>query len=101
MVFLYVTCRNLDEAKAVSRALIERKAAGWVNISPVQAVYRSGDGVKEVDGAAIIIKTIESKVQNVEDTVREFHRGRISCIASFSLYRLNREYKDGLINTVA
>ena len=102
MVFLYVTCKNVDEAKKIGKALVEGKAAGWVNISPIHGMYRQDGEVKELaDGAAILIKTIEQKVQHVEDIVRATHTSKIPCIASFTLYRLNREYKDWLINTVA
>lgn len=101
MVFLYVTCRDFDEAKKISRTLVERKAAGWVNISPVQAVYREDGEVKEAEGISLVVKTIESKVQEVEDIVRGLHSSKIPCIASFSLHRLNREYKDWLIRHVA
>ena len=101
MVFLYVTTRNMEEAKGIAQTLIRDKAAGWVNISPVNSMYREGDEVKERDGAALIVKTIESKVQDVEDIVRAAHKNRIHCVASFTLYRLNREYKDWLIGSLA
>lgn len=101
MVFLYVTCKNTEEARRLAKMLVEERAAGWVNVTPAHAVYRQGGEVKEAaDGAAIIVKTIESKVQHVEDVVRANHTSRIPCIAAFSLYRLNREYKDWLISTV-
>lgn len=100
MVFLYVTCKSQDEARKISHELISRKAAGWVNISPIQSFYRDNDEVKEREGNALLIKTIESKVQAVEDIVREVHTSKIPCIASLSLYRMNKEYKDWLISKV-
>jgi uncharacterized protein involved in tolerance to divalent cations len=91
----------MEEAQRISGELIKRKVAGWVNIQPVTSVYRQDNAVQMRDGAALVIKTIESKVQNVEDTVRELHGAKIPCVAAFTLYRLNREYKDWLINIVA
>jgi len=101
MVFLYVTTRNMEEAKGIAQTLIREKAAGWVNISPVNSMYREGGEIKEREGASLIVKTIESKVQDVEDIVRAAHKNRIHCVASFTLYRLNREYKDWLIGSLA
>jgi len=101
MVFLYVTCKNMEEAKKIGRELINHRAAGWVNISPTEAMYRENGELKETDGASLMVKTIESKVPDVEDITRRLHSNAVPCVASFSLYRLNREYKDWLIKSVA
>ncbi len=101
MVFLYVTCKNLEEAKNISRELVAKRAAGWVNVSPIQSIYRENEEVKEREGFALTIKSIESKIQDVEDIVRTVHTSKIPCIASFSLYRMNKEYKDWLIGRIA
>jgi len=100
MVFLYVTCKDAEEAKKIGRTLVAKKIAGWVNISPIQSVYRDNNEIKEAEGTSLIVKTIESKVQDVEDTVRAIHSHKIPCIAAFTLYRLNREYKDWLIGSI-
>jgi len=101
MVFLYITCKDAEEAKKIGRELVAQKAAGWVNISPAEAIFREDGAVKESMGASLLVKTIESKVQDVEDITRRMHSHRVPCVASFSLYRLNREYKDWLIGAIA
>lgn len=101
MVFLYITCSSIDEGKRIGAELVRERVAGWVNVSPAQSVYRENGEVKTVDGATIVVKTIESKVQSVEDVVRKLHSHNVPCIASFTLYRLNREYKDWLIGMIA
>ncbi|MBI4094980.1 MAG: divalent-cation tolerance protein CutA [Candidatus Liptonbacteria bacterium] len=101
MLFLYITCKNEEEAKKISHALIKRKAAGCVNIHLIHSVYPENGAVKDVPEAAMIVKTIDSKVHQVEDIVRELHSYKVPCVASFSLFRLNREYKDWLMSCVA
>jgi len=101
MVFLYVTCKNPEEAQKISHTLVGKKIAGWVNIAPINSVYRENGEIKESAGTSLIVKTVESKVQDVEDVVRALQSHKVPCIASFSLYRLNREYKDWLIGSVA
>ena len=101
MVFLYITCKDAEEAKKIGRALIEKKAAGCVNIAPIHSIYPENGALKEVSEVSLLVKTIDSKVQIVEDIVRDLHSYTTPCIASFALHRLNREYKDWLVNCVA
>ena len=101
MVFLYITCKDRDEAKRIGKELVERKLAGCVNITPIESIYREDGATREVEEAALLVKTIDAKVQQVEDTVRELHSYEVPCIASFSLHRLNHEYKNWLVGQVA
>ncbi|MEK7180760.1 MAG: divalent-cation tolerance protein CutA [Patescibacteria group bacterium] len=101
MVFIYVTCKNHEEAVRIARQLVKKKAAGCVNIFPIQSVYGGGDGeLRETDETSMIVKTIDSKVQEAEDIVRSLHSYKTPCIASFALHRLNREYKEWLTSCV-
>ena len=98
MIFIYVPCHDLDTAKTIARTLVERRMAGKVDIMPTNSVTRVNGDVTEAAGATMIIKTIDKHVQGIEDVVREnFHEG-IPCVATISLYRLNRDFKDWLIN---
>ncbi len=101
MIFLYVTCKNHEEAVRISRQLVKQKAAGCVNIFPIKSVYSENDGVRETEETSMIVKTIDSKVQEVEDIVRSMHSYKTPCIASLALHRLNREYKEWLTGCVA
>jgi len=49
----------------------------------------------------LILQTQESKLQGLEDVARELVKQDIPpAIASFSIYRLNREYKDWLATKI-
>jgi len=54
-------------------------------------------GVTEVAGATMIIMTIDKHVQDIEDIVREYYQDGVPCMATITLYRLNRDFKDWLI----
>ena len=101
MIFLYVPCKNIDEAKKIGKVLIEKRMAGRVDIIPTQSVFRGARGIEETEGVAMFVKTIDKKIQEVEDIVREYHSNRIPCIATFMLYRMNREFKEWLITSTA
>jgi len=103
MIFIYVPCQNLDTAKTIAKILVEKRMAGKVDIMLTNSVTRvnglpaQAGGVIETTGATMIIKTIDRHIQGVEDIVREHHQGGVPCMATISLYRLNRDFKDWLI----
>jgi len=101
MIFLYTSAKNLEEGKKVAQVLVENKLAGSVSIFPAQTFSRGENGVQETSEAGIWVKTIDTKIQEVEDTVRRLYHNKIPCIATFMLYRMNREYKEWLITSVA
>ena len=97
MIFIHVPCQNLDTAKTIAKLLVEKRMAGKVDIMPTNSVSRENGGVIEAPGATMIIMTIDKHVQDIEDIVREYYKGGVPCMATISLYRLNRDFKDWLI----
>jgi periplasmic divalent cation tolerance protein len=97
MIFIYVTCKNLDMAKTIAKSLVEKRMAGSVDIMLTTSVFQVKEGASEADGAIMIIKTIDKHIQGIEDIVREHYQNGTPCIASITLYRLNRDFKDKLI----
>ena len=97
MIFIYVPCQNLDTAKIIAKILVEKKMAGKIDIMLTNSVSRVNGGVTEAAGATMIIMTIDKHVQDIEDTVREHYQGGVPCMATITLYRLNRDFKDWLI----
>src|SRR3989338_778370 len=101
MIFLYITCKDMEEAKHIGKELVGRRVAGCVNIAPIHSIYREDGKAREATEASLLVKTIDSKVQAVEDVVLELHSYKVPCIASFALHRLNHEYKNWLVGAVA
>ena len=101
MIFIYVPCQNLDTARIIAKLLVEKRMAGKVDILPTNSVTRENGGVIEAPGATMIIMTIDKHVQDIEDTVREHYQGGVPCMATITLYRLNRDFKDWLIGSTS
>lgn len=77
--------------------------AGKVDILPTNSITRDNGlpaqagGVAEISGATMVIMTIDKHVQDIEDIVREYYQDGVPCMATITLYRLNRDFKDWLI----
>ncbi len=103
MVSLYVTCKDMEEAHKISEAIMAERAAGCVNMFPVESVWRNDEkgSLEHTQEAVLIIKTIDSKMQAIEDIVRTVGSYKAPCIASFPVARINREYKEWLGRVVS
>jgi len=106
MIFIYVPCQTLETAKTIAKVLVEKKMAGKVDIMITNSIFRENDspgegGVKEVAGATMIIMTIDRHIQAIEDVVREHYQDGVPCMATIALFRLNRDFKDWLINSTS
>ena len=95
MVFIYTTFQNPEEAKAVAKTVLEKKLGGWVDMWPINSVYFEDGEFKEVKGgAALLITTIELKLQDIENLVSQNHGSKASAIAAIGIQRINRPYKE-------
>jgi uncharacterized protein involved in tolerance to divalent cations len=106
MIFIYVPFQDVETAKIVGKLLVEKRMAGSVDLIPSRSFNRDsglpGQGeVKETTGAVMIVKTIERHIQGIEEIVVEYHRDSVPCVATIALHRLNREFKDWLINATS
>lgn len=100
MVFIYTTCQNSEEARKIGKIVVEKKLAGCVNIWPIESIYFWEDEIKEDDEAVLLIKTVESKVSEIENLILQNHSYSTPIIAVINIHRINREYKEWLMNWV-
>ena len=103
MVSLYMTCKNDVEWEKIADEIMRERAAGCINMIPTRSVWRddTDDSIVRSDEVILFVKTIDSKVQQIEDIVRRTSSYRAPCIAMFSAARINREYKEWLGRVVA
>ncbi|MDI6888197.1 MAG: divalent-cation tolerance protein CutA [Methanocellales archaeon] len=81
---VYITANDLDEAKRISRVLVEERLAACVNVFPITSMYH-WDGLREEKEVALIAKTKTANVKKVENRVKELHSYDVPCIISFQI----------------
>jgi periplasmic divalent cation tolerance protein len=68
------TAGSQDEARAIARALVERRLAACVNIvSLLESVYRWEGKVDSAQEWLLIIKTTQAAFPEVRDAIAELH----------------------------
>jgi len=100
MVLIYSTCRDVEEARKLSKLFVEKKVVAGVDIWPVESCYIWEGALKCENEYALFIKTNESKVQDVEDIIHQNHSYSVPIVATVDVRRVNRDYKEWMSGVV-
>ncbi len=95
MVILYITLNTDEEARTISRALLEKRLAVCTNWFPITCAYRwKGDIVEEPE-TVLIVKTLPELYDAVTEEVRR-HISYTNFIAQIDVPRINSDFADWL-----
>ena len=92
---IYITASDMVEAKAVSRALLEKRLVACVNlIDGMQAMYWWKGQLEESQEIVIIGKTVAALVPEVIETVKAIHSYDCPCVVSLPVSGGNPAFLD-------
>jgi periplasmic divalent cation tolerance protein len=82
-LFIYVTCRDEQEAQGLARALLEQRIVACANIlTPHQSLYWWEGKIQSAPEAAVIFKTREDLFEKLEAAIKERHSYDCPCIVA-------------------
>ena len=100
MILIYTSCKNTEEAVKIGDQILKRQLASGVNIWPAQAMnYREGQ-LHNALVAVLIIKTVETKLQIIEDLIDAHHGGSSPFVGAIEVRRFNHAYKEVMAATI-
>jgi periplasmic divalent cation tolerance protein len=70
---IHTTVKDMEEARKIAGALVERKLAACVNMYPVTSVYRWEGKIEEDEEVALSIKSTSEKSGDIMRTIRALH----------------------------
>ena len=74
MIFIYVSCPDMEVAGQIGRALVDSRHAVAANMLPgMQSVYRWGGEVVEGAEAMLLIRTTANRFEDIRVIVRRMH----------------------------
>jgi periplasmic divalent cation tolerance protein len=82
ILFAYICCANLEEARRIGRTLIEERLAAGVNIRTHETIYRWQGIIEERSEAELIAKTTRAAYPALERRVRGLHSYQVPCIVA-------------------
>ncbi|MBI3418509.1 MAG: divalent-cation tolerance protein CutA [Proteobacteria bacterium] len=93
IIFIYIPCSSLDEAKKIGRALVEERLAACANVfNGPHSIYHWEGKVEEANEALLIAKTRAAHYDRVAARARALHSYKIPCIAALPVQQLNEAY---------
>ena len=82
--FVYVTFKNINEAKKIGKLLVKNKLAACVNIFPnIFSIYSWKDKLYYDKECSSILKTAKTKVSHMIKTILKYHNYDSPSISAF------------------
>lgn len=98
---IYITAKDLEEAKAIGKQLVKSKLAACVNIiDQMHAIYVWEGALQEDQETVIIAKTTSSLVPALVDRVKEIHSYECPCVVSMPITGGNPDFLKWVGNEV-
>lgn len=92
-IFVYITTKDLDEAKRIGQTLIKEKLAACVNILPeMQSIYWWQGKIEKSNEAVLIVKTKASLYNKASAKIKNLHSYSCPCILALPIVDGNAEY---------
>lgn len=90
---LYVTTKDLEQARHIGRTLLERKLIACANILPqMESIYRWNGEVQNDSEAVLILKTNTKLVEDATQAVLELHSYETPCVLALPIESGAKDY---------
>lgn len=91
--FAYITAGNMDEARRISRDLVEKRLAACVNIlDGMISIYRWEDRIQEDSEVVLIAKTTAAGLPALVERVKAIHGYRTPCVVGLPVDGGNEDF---------
>lgn len=100
MVFIYTTCKSVEEAQGLGELIINKKIGACVDFWPVSSCYNWKGSFQCVPQAMLLITTFESKLEEVNEIISKHHTYSVPLIAGVDVRRINHPYKEWMMEVI-
>lgn len=98
---LYVTTKDIEQARSIGRALLDRKLIACANILPqMESIYRWNGAIQNDSEAVLILKTEARLVEATKNAVLELHSYETPCVLTLNVESGSQAYLDWLKSEV-
>ena len=92
-IMVYITAKDADEASRIGEALVKERLAACANVIPeIQSTYWGKSNVEKEGEAALLLKSVQDRAEQIIRRVRELHSYDVPCIDIIPLSGGNPEY---------
>jgi periplasmic divalent cation tolerance protein len=99
--FLYVTCKDKEEARSIGKALVSSKLVACANIiDKMESIYIWNNELIEDSEVILIAKSIKTKYNEVESMIKALHSYSNPCIISLKIVEGSNMYLDWIKKSI-
>ena len=95
MAFVYITCKDEEEARKISRHILEKGLVACTNMFPIRSSYWWEGKIVDDNEFLILAKTKEKNYEEIKKEVKKIHSYTVPCICLLKA-EANNEYDDWL-----
>ena len=101
-VVVFITCGSEEEASKIAHALVDEKLAACANmISPIRSIYRWQGKICDEREWLLVVKTRETRFQDLEKRVKSLHSYQVPEIISLPILAGSLSYLNWLEENTA
>ena len=93
MISVYMTCKDMAEAKLIASHLLEKRLIACANIFPVTSMFNWAGKVSSEPEVAVICKARKESFERIKEEARQLHSYEIPCIVALPWHGSDEEYK--------
>lgn len=95
MIIVYITTKDISEARSIGRVLVEEHLASCVNIiTGMESIYHWDGSICEASEVVLIAKTKEKLLAELTAKVKSLHTYTCPCIVALPIIGGNNEFLD-------
>ena len=94
MISVYITCKDIKEAKLIAGRLLEKRLIACANIFPVTSLFRWKGKIVDEHEVAVICKARKESFDRIKEETKELHSYNIPCIVALPWHRSDEEFKE-------
>lgn len=92
-LWVYCTTASIEEARKISKILIEEKLAACINLIPqIYSIYQWQGKIEETQEIALIAKTTVYSLENLKQTIIQHHSYECPCIVALPIIEGNQDF---------
>ena len=99
LCLVYVTTKDTEQAKSISKHLLEKKLVACSNILPQMSAHHFWDNTfEEGNECVLLLKTAKKLFDKLETEIETLHSYDCPCIFSVPISNCSKKYKQWLLS---
>jgi periplasmic divalent cation tolerance protein len=86
MISVYLTTKDLVEAKKIASKLLENKLIACANMFPIESMFKWKGKIVDEAEVAMFCKAKKKNFDKIKSVVEKLHSYEVPCIVSFDVH---------------